>query len=397
MHTTEYDDQTDPTPEQNAPHEMPTVAEPGSRQPETTAAPNEAAQWTLILRKFRQHRMAVTALWLLVALAVIGLFCDFLSPNDPNRRYTGYMQMPPNRVRFVHPDSGFSLRPFVYGVSMEMDRTTYRRTYREDTDRQYYVRFLSRGHEYRLLGVIRTDIHLFTADEPGVLFLFGTDDMGRDVFSRVLYGTRISLSVGMLGVALSFFLGCILGGISGFIGGAVDVVIQRTIEFLLSIPTIPLWMSLSISLPKDWSPIRVYFFITIILSIVGWCGLARVVRGKIMSVREEDYVLAAVAAGATQAQIIRRHMLPAFTSYLIVSLTISIPSMILGETALSFLGLGLRPPVISWGVLLRNAQDIRAVAVTPWQLLPALFVVVTVLAFNFVGDGLRDAADPYRS
>ncbi|MBA7549744.1 Dipeptide transport system permease protein DppC [subsurface metagenome] len=228
------------------------------------------------------------------------------------------------------------------------------------------------------------------------MFLFGTDKLGRDLFSRNIYAARISLSIGLVGVVFSFVLGCILGGISGYYGGAADMIIQRIIEFLLCIPTIPLWMGLSAALPPEWSPIKVYFGITIILAIRGWCGLARVVRGKLLELREEDFAMAAKIAGATDGRVITRHLLPSFLSYLIVNLTLAIPWMILGETSLSFLGLGLRPPVVSWGVLLKQAQNFRTVALHPWLLIPGLFVIITVLTFNFLGDGLRDAADPYK-
>jgi peptide/nickel transport system permease protein len=233
-------------------------------------------------------------------------------------------------------------------------------------------------------------------DRPGTLFLLGTDELGRDLFSRVVYATRISMSVGLIGVAVSFTLGCVLGGISGYYGGNVDLVIQRIIEFLLSIPTIPLWMGLAAALPHSWSPIQVYFAITIILSFISWCYLARVVRGKLLELREEDFVMAAAIAGAGKGHIIFRHMLPSFASYLIVNLTLAIPYMILGETALSFLGLGIQAPAVSWGVLLRDAQNVETVALYPWLILPVLAVIIAVLCLNFLGDGLRDAADPYR-
>jgi len=239
------------------------------------------------------------------------------------------------------------------------------------------------------------DIHLFGVKKEEI-FLFGTDNLGRDLFSRNIYAARISLSIGLVGVALSFLLGCILGGLSGYYGGTTDMIVQRGVEFLISIPTIPLWMGLSAALPAQWSPIKVYFGITIILSIVGWCGLARVVRGKLLELREEDFTMAAKIAGTSDRGIIVRHLLPSFLSYLIVSVTLAVPRMILGETALSFLGLGLRAPVVSWGVLLKNAQNFRSVALHPWLLIPGLFVIIVVLSFNFLGDGLRDAADPYK-
>jgi peptide/nickel transport system permease protein len=262
-------------------------------------------------------------------------------------------------------------------------------------DETHRVRFFVHGEPYKMWGLLKGDLHLFGVEGPVPLFLFGSDTMGRDIFSRIIYGARISLSIGLVGVFLSFVLGVIIGSISGYFGGVLDTIIQRIIEFLISIPSLPLWMVLSGVLPRDWSTIKTYFAITILLSVVGWCGLARVVRGKLLSLREEDFVNAARAAGATQGRIILRHLLPGFTSYLIVNITLSIPSMILGETSLSFLGLGLQPPAVSWGVLLQDAQNFVAVAHHPWQLIPVIFVVLTVLLFSFMGDGLRDAADPY--
>jgi peptide/nickel transport system permease protein len=268
--------------------------------------------------------------------------------------------------------------------------------YVDDREQAYPVRFFVRGVPYELWGLIPLDIHLLGVEGPGTLFLLGCDELGRDVFSRVVYATRISMSVGLVGVAVSFTLGCTLGGISGYYGGTVDLVIQRIIEFLLSIPTIPLWMGLAAALPHDWTPVKVYFAITIILSFINWCYLARVVRGKLLELREEDFVMAARIGGAGEGYVIFRHMLPSFMSYLIVNLTLAVPYTILGETALSFLGLGMQAPAVSWGVLLRDAQNIQTVALYPWLMTPVFAVIIAVLSFNFLGDGLRDAADPYK-
>ena len=367
------------------------------RHQETTAEERYylASQWQLMGRKFTRHKLAIIGGVVLAIFYVAAIFCEFFAPygmkeRNPDRNYT-----PPQIPRFVDAEGGFHLRPFVYGLIESRDPETWRNIYTLDHSQRFPLQLFVRGAPYRMWGIFSSDLHFFGVQGERV-FLFGTDNLGRDLFSRTLYGARISLSIGLIGVALSFVLGCILGGISGYFGGAVDTFIQRVIEFLISIPTIPLWLALSAALPVGWPPVRVYFGIVVILSIVGWAGLARVVRGKLISVREEDFVRAAVIAGARDGAVIRRHLLPAFLSYLIVNVTLSIPGMILGETALSFLGLGLRPPVVSWGVLLFDAQNVRSVAQNPWLLIPALFVVVVVLAFNFVGDGLRDAADPYK-
>ena len=355
-----------------------------------------ATQWQLMWRKLTRHKLAMLGLLILVTVYGMALFSDVLGTHEVQQRHTGYIYSPPQTIHFVDADGDFHWRPFVYAWKQSRHPVTLELRYVENTDRRFDIRFFIRGSAYRFWGLVPGDIHVFGVDEPGYLFVFGTDKLGRDLYSRTLAAARISLSIGLVGVALSFILGCILGGVSGYYGGPVDTFIQRLIEFLLSIPTLPLWMALAAAVPKTWPPIQVYLAITVLLSIVGWCGLARVVRGKLMSLREEDYVLAARIAGAPDRRIIRRHLLPAFISYLIVSLTLAVPRMILGETALSFLGLGLRPPAVSWGVLLSTATDVKVVILYPWILIPGVFVVLTVLAFNFLGDGLRDAADPYR-
>jgi peptide/nickel transport system permease protein len=292
--------------------------------------------------------------------------------------------------------------PFVYGLEGKRNPVTLEMEYVQNKDVKYRIRPFVRGDTYKLFGRFETNWHLFgprTEDlEEGVpLFLLGTDPLGRDMYSRLIYGTRISLSIGLVGVAISVSLGILLGGVSGLYGGWIDLLIQRFIEFIRSIPTIPLWMALAASLPQDWSIIKIYFAITIILSLIGWTTLARVVRGRFLSLREEDFVMAAQLYGCSQIRIIFRHMVPAFASHIVAATSLSVPIIILAETSLSFLGVGMRPPAISWGVLLQGAQNIQAVAEAPWLLLPGLFVVVAVLAFNFLGDGLRDAADPYQA
>jgi len=353
-----------------------------------------ASQWKLIWWKFKKHKLAILGSTILAIFYIIAIFCEFFSPYDMNNRIK-YPYSPPQRIHFFDEEK-FHLRPFVYDLKREIDPVTRRAKYTEDKTNRYPIYFFIPGDRYKFWNLFYTDIHLFGVKKPGVICLLGTDKMARDLFSRNLYASRISLSIGLVGVALSFILGIILGGISGYYGGTVDMLIQRVVEFLICIPTIPLWLGLSAALPTDWSPIKVYFGITIILSIVGWCGLARVVRGKLMSLKEEDFIMAAKISGTTNERIIIRHLLPSFLSYLIVSVTLSIPYMILGESALSFLGLGIRPPAVSWGTLLQDSQNVRVLSMHPWLLIPGVFVIITVLAFNFVGDGLRDAADPYK-
>ena len=353
-----------------------------------------ASSWQLMRRKFFKHKLALFGGLVLLILYIVGpLFAGFFSPADVMHRHRGYVLAPPQVPQIFH--EGRLKRPFVYGYDLSRDMETLRRIYTKNKTKVHPINFFVRGHEYKLLGLFPTDVH-FIGVKDGTMFLFGTDELGRDMLSRTIRGARVSLMIGLLGVTISFILGCALGGISGYFGGAAAMLIQRVIEFMISIPSIPLWMVLASAVPVIWPPVRTYLMITIILSIIGWTGLARIVRGKLLQLREEDFVMAATVYGASDGRIITRHLLPGFLSYLIVHLTLSVPSMILAETALSFIGVGLRAPVISWGVQLQQAQNVRTIALQPWLLIPALFVVITVLCFNFLGDGLRDAADPYK-
>jgi peptide/nickel transport system permease protein len=353
-----------------------------------------ASQWQIMWWKFRRHRIAVLCMWILLAFYGSILVSEVLAPYNLHTRDTRHIYAPPQRVHLFH--EGSLVGPFVYGYSMQLNLQTMKREFTPDPSRVQPLRFFCRGDSYEFWGLFEASFHLVCPAEGGTFFLFGTDRLGRDVLSRIVYGTRISLTVGLFGIAVSFLIGIILGGISGYYGGWIDNVIQRFIEMVRSFPELPLWMALSAALPVNWSPILVYFGITIILGLLDWPGLARAVRSKLLALREEDFATAAVLMGATPARVIGRHLLPSFTSHLIASLTLSVPSMILGETALSFLGLGLRPPVTSWGVLLNEAQNINVVALYPWLMIPVIPVFVIVLAFNFFGDGLRDAADPYK-
>ncbi len=353
-----------------------------------------ASQAQLMWWKFRKHKMAIASGWLILLLYLCAMFADFVAPYDPNETDTEYLFVPARGIHFFGAD-GFHLRPFVYGLDLHVDDETYRKTYTDDTSVQHPIHFFVHGVSYKMWGLIESDRHLFGLQEGKGVFLLGTDKLGQDVFSRIVFGARISLSIGLAGIAISLMLGIGIGGASGFYGGIVDIIVQRVIEFIRSIPTTPLWMALSAALPTDLPPLTRYFGITVILSFIGWTGLARVVRGRFLALREQDFVMAAKLAGASEWRVIIRHMVPSFMSHLIASVTLSIPGMILGETSLSFLGLGLRPPIVSWGVMLKDAQKLRVVAQAPWLLLPGVFVVCTVLAFNFVGDGLRDAVDPY--
>ncbi len=369
----------------------------GRRESETEREEEfyRAGQWQLVWWKFRRHRLAQVSMVVLALFYFVAIFAEFLSPHDPLHRFQDHLAHPPTAIH-IRDTQGRFRWPFIYGTVKGRDPDTFRPVHQVDTNAIYPIKFFVRGDPYRFWGLFPADMHLFGTEQGAMpLFVMGTDSIGRDVLSRIFYGGRISLSVGLIGIAISFVLGLLLGGISGFFGGVVDEAIQRTIEVLTTLPQIPLWMALAAALPREWPQIKIYFATTVILSIFGWTGLARMVRGRLLSMREEDFVLAARLDCESEWRIITRYMLPSFASYIIVSLTGALPGMILGETALSFLGIGLNPPTISWGVMLQEAQNILNVAYYPWVLWPVPVVVIAVLMFNFAGDGLRDAADPY--
>jgi peptide/nickel transport system permease protein len=404
-------------------HEQPPV-DPALRAEAEPPPAAAMSQWQLIRRRFMKHWLAVASLYILVVFYLAAIFAEIVAPYTPNTRNIDYGYSPPQLAR-VSLEHGLH----TFAMQVTVDPVTFHRSYVELRDVAVPLRLFARGEPYRLWGMIPMSWRLLGVDhiawerkwgsglrvqdpehsesllnpqrqtlttsvEP-TFYLLGADKYGRDIFSRIIYGARISLSVGMIGIVFMFVLGMVIGGVSGYVGGRTDNVIQRGIEIINALPQLPLWLALAAMLPGDWSALRIYFAITILLSLLNWTGLARVVRGKILSLREEDYAVAARLMGAGHGRILFRHLMPGFASHIIVALTLSVPVMILGETSLSFLGLGLRPPVVSWGVMLQDAMDIRAVSTYPWLLAPVVFIVTTVLCFNFLGDGLRDAADPY--
>ncbi|MBI1777451.1 MAG: ABC transporter permease [Proteobacteria bacterium] len=379
------------------------MAENAIQLPEATHDPRAreaaaASQWQLIWWSFRKHRMAMVGGIVTILIYVIAAAPHFFAINDPLQQNARAVYHPPHGLHFLAatPDGGWTLSPYVAAMVLKRDPVTLAPSFQEDPSRRIPLQFLAHGYRYDLFGFISTDMHLLgSGDVRQPIFLLGADRLGRDVWSRMVVGGQISMSVGLVGVLLSLFIGVLLGGISGYYGGRVDFVMQRVIEFILALPTIPIWLALSAALPQNWPALAIYFMITLILSLFGWAQLARVVRGRFLSLRTEDFVIAARLDGASEMRIIFRHMLPSFVSHIVAAMTLAVPAMILAETALSFLGLGLQPPVISWGVLLREAQNIRSIATAPWLFAPGAAVVLAVLALNFLGDGLRDAADPY--
>lgn len=356
-----------------------------------------ASQWSLMMRKFRKHKLAMASTVILIVFYLFAIFGNFIAPQGTEQYDGKYVNCNPTKVHFFH--EGEFVGPFVYGLKIERDPETLMKIFTEDETQVYPLRFFvqgGEGGEYKFLGLFPSNLHLFGTDEGGKVFLFGTDSMGRDLFSRIILGAQISLFIPVVGMILTLVLGLIMGSLAGYVGGWVDTVIQRIIEVVRSFPQVPLWMALSAAIPKTMKPAEVFMLMTLILSLISWPDLARVVRSKFISVKKEDYIMAARISGAPPLAVVTRHMIPSFTSYIIVNMTMSIPGLIMGETTLSFLGLGLRSPATSWGCLLQETNKLETIMFYPWRLIPMIFVFLTVLAFNFMGDGLRDAADPYK-
>ena len=355
-----------------------------------------ASQWQLTWWAFKKHKLAMIGLWVIGLFYLLSIFCEFVAPDDPTKQNRRAVFHPPQMIHFIDvQEDGWSIRPYVYEMDRKRDPDTLAITY-EPSGEKIYLTLFGQGPEYYFWGLWPSTTHLFATENPrDKFFIFGADRLGRDMFSRIMYGTRVSMSIGLVGVVIALVLGITLGGLSGYYGGRTDSIIQRLIEFVLSLPTIPIWLALAAALPPSWPIYQQYFVITLIVSLVGWTELGRVVRGRFLAMKNDDFVIAARLDGASEKRIIFRHMLPSLTSHIIASLTLAVPLMILAETSLSFLGLGLQPPAISWGVLLKEAQNIRSISQAPWLFIPGGFVVVAVLAFNFLGDGMRDAADPY--
>jgi peptide/nickel transport system permease protein len=363
-----------------------------------------ASQWTLMWLRFKKHKLALISMYIVLGLYVMAVFSEFLAPFNPEDalrsegEYKAKAYHPPQGIHLFYTDSNgaTSFNPHVTVLKEQVDPDTLKKIYVPDNNRKIDVSFFVHGFEYKFLGLFKTDIHFFGPTKHGeVFYLFGSDRNGRDMFSRVIYGGRFTLSLGLIGVIMSVILGLILGGVAGYYGGKIDWAIQRLTEFIISLPTIPIWLAMAAALPKDWPTHYQYMAVTVIISLIGWTSLARVVRGRLLAMRGEVFVVAAQLDGCSEARVIFRHMLPSMASHIIAAVTLAIPMMVLAETSLSFLGLGLQPPAISWGVLLKEAQNIRSIAAAPWLFVPGLAVVIAVLALNFMGDGLRDAADPY--
>ncbi|MEM8731107.1 MAG: ABC transporter permease [Pseudomonadota bacterium] len=354
----------------------------------------DAPNWVLVWRKFRTHKLGLVSGIFILTCYLLLPFVGFIAPYEPNERLEEYLYASPQKVRLFH--DGQFIGPFIYPVTAEANLETFQWEFKPDLENPAPLHWFCKGSPYYIAGFIPSNRHLFCAQEGTTVFIWGSDRLGRDVFSRILYGAQLSLTVGLIGITVSFTLGIFFGSLAGYFGGGLDWAINRMIEVLRSLPELPLWLALSAAVPSNWGPVSVFFIISVILGILDWPGLARSVRAKFLSLREEEYVRAAEMMGAKPRRVIRRHLLPNFMSHLIASATLSIPAMILGETALSFLGLGLRAPAVSWGVMLNDAQNLASIEIYPWTALPMVPIIIVVLAFNFLGDGLRDSLDPYQ-
>lgn len=353
------------------------------------------SQWAKIKRRFFRHRLGVLGMTIVTILFLVALLANFIGPYHMTTQNKGYSYAPPTRIH-IFTEDGRLTRPFVYSMDKERDKETWELKYEEDKSKRYPVKFFLSGDSYEFLGLFTTDIHLFgTGSSEALIFLFGADQFGRDLFSRILWGARVSMTIGPLGILISFTLGIIFGGISGFFGGSFDMIIQRFTELIMSFPQLPLWLALRASFPDTWNSVVTYLVMVMILAFVNWAKVARVIRGQFLSLKQEEFTVAAKALGCSNKRIIFRHILPGTTSYLIVAATVAVPGYILGESSLSFLGLGIREPMASWGLLLRDAQSITSLESHPWLMIPGVFIIIAVLAFNFMGDALRDAVDPF--
>jgi len=355
-----------------------------------------SSQIGLLWKKFRRHRLAQLGMVIISIILIITIFAPFFAPYDPLHQNYSAIYAPPQKIHFWDESGRFSLRPFVYALERKMDPTTFKTVYVENTSKKCYIRFFVRGWRYKLFGLLESNLHLFGVESGGTIHIFGTDSNGRDLFSRILFGGRYTMLISCLAGLTSGLIAAVVGCVSGYFGGMIDMAVQRVIEVMMCFPSVPLWMTFSAAIPRDWKPIYVVFALTAVFAVLNWPGMARAIRGKVLPYRDQEFVMAARAIGVSQFRIVFRHVLPQALSHIIVSITLLIPGLILGESTLSFLGLGVRSAEFAtWGALLQRAQNLQTLALYPWIMIPGLFIVITVLAINFIGDGLRDAADPY--
>ncbi|MCD6291154.1 MAG: ABC transporter permease [Anaerolineae bacterium] len=372
-------------------------------QTQSAAAPTDVfaeeerreGYFELVWQRFKKSKAAIVGGLMVLALAVLAAMADFFTPVDPSVLDMKASFTPPSRIHFIDADGHFHLRPFVYNLTIELDPKTYQPIWTEDTSQRYEIKFFVKSWEYKLFGIIPTRLHLFGVDEGGTIYLLGTDKMGRDLWGRSCLAGRVSLTMGLFATFISISVGSVLGVVSGYYGGWIDTLLQRFVEFMNSFPQLPLWMALTAVIPKTWGSGTIFMMMAVIFALLSWTVLAREVRGKAMAFRETDFILAAKEMGASDLRIIFVHLYPNCLSHVIVVLTLMIPQIILAEAFLSFLGLGIQEPLVSWGFLMKNAQNLQTLGVHPWIMSPVVFIIIAVLGFNFLGDGLRDAADPY--